>query len=221
MREVDGRIGRAGEVITELNRSISAITESSNEISQIIRVIDNIAFQTNILALNAAVEAARAGEAGAGFAVVADEVRNLAQRCAEAAKNTGDLITGSAQKAALGKASTIDITTAIAAITEGASKVKSLVEQAHSGGQEQAKGIMQISTALSRLESLTQRTAANAEENAAAGQLLQSQAGKVLNVVNAIEELAAGDGSAAVSESGRAPGVTSASLQAGAAGSGS
>ena len=142
---------------------------SSDKISKIIKTIDEIAFQTNILALNAAVEAARAGEAGMGFAVVADEVRNLAQRCAQAAKDTAGLIEESIAKSNDGKPKLDQVAKAIAAITEDSGKVKTLVDEVSLGSQEQARGLEQISKAIAQMEQVTQKTAASAEERSAAG----------------------------------------------------
>src|SRR5205814_9930224 len=110
-------------------QAMSDIKTQSDKISKIIKVIDEIAFQTNILALNAAVEAARAGEAGMGFAVVADEVRNLAQRCAQAAKDTAALIEESIAKSADGKVKVDQVAQSIQGITEGSSKIKTLVDE--------------------------------------------------------------------------------------------
>src|SRR5205814_5925044 len=116
--------------------SMDGITASSDKIFKINRVIDEIAFQTNILALNAAVEAARAGEAGMGFAVVADEVRNLAQRSAQAAKDTAALIEESISKSHEGKNNLNQVATGVRSITESADKVKVLVEEVKLGSEQ-------------------------------------------------------------------------------------
>src|SRR5579862_6160682 len=127
--------------------AMGEINTQSGKISKIIKVIDENAFQTNILTLNAAVEAARAGEAGMGFAVVADEVRNLAQRCAQAAKDTAELIEESIAKSNGGQATVDQVATAIRSITVESAKVKTLVDEVNLGSQEQARGIEQISKA--------------------------------------------------------------------------
>jgi uncharacterized phage infection (PIP) family protein YhgE len=152
------------------------INASSDSISKIIRVIDEIAFQTNILALNAAVEAARAGEAGMGFAVVADEVRNLSQRCAQAARDTANLIEESITKSTDGSSKLSHMENAIRAITLSTTKVKTLVDEVSLGSQEQARGIQLIAKAIARMEAMTQKTAAGAEESATASEQLSAQA---------------------------------------------
>jgi methyl-accepting chemotaxis protein/methyl-accepting chemotaxis protein-1 (serine sensor receptor) len=175
MAEASQRIEEAERNLDQMVLSMNEINASSDKISKIIKVIDEIAFQTNILALNAAVEAARAGEAGMGFAVVADEVRNLAQRCAQAAKDTAELIAESIATSNGGKRKLDDVANAVRAITTSADKVKMLVEEVNLGSQEQARGIEQVSKAVVQMEKVTQQTAANSEESAAASQELSAQ----------------------------------------------
>ena len=155
-------------------------------------MIDEIAFQTNILALNAAVEAARAGEAGMGFAVVADEVRNLAQRCAQAAKDTAALIEESITKSNDGKVKVDQVATAIRTITEESAKVKTLVDEVNRGSQEQARGIEQIGKALAQMDQVTQQTAANAEESASAAEELNAQSEALKEVVEGLTTMVGG-----------------------------
>jgi methyl-accepting chemotaxis protein len=156
--------------------SMDAIKSSSDDIAKIIKTIDEIAFQTNILALNAAVEAARAGEAGMGFAVVADEVRNLAQRCAQAAKETAGKIEGAIVKTGQG----VDITSKVAlALNEIVAKVRQvddLVTEVAGASGEQTNGIAQINVAVGQMDKVTQSNAATAEESAAAAEELNAQA---------------------------------------------
>jgi len=172
--QVNQQVQEANKSLSQMVESMHAINASSGKISQIIKAIDEIAFQTNILALNAAVEAARAGEAGMGFAVVADEVRNLAQRSAQAAKDTAALIEESIARSREGNSRLEQVATAIQAITGSAAEVKILIDQVNSGGQEQARGFEHISKALVQIDQVTQKTAANAEQNAAAGRELSS-----------------------------------------------
>lgn len=172
--------------------AMGEINTSSDKISKIIKVIDEIAFQTNILALNAAVEAARAGEAGMGFAVVADEVRNLAQRCAQAAKDTAGLIEESIGKSNEGKTKVDQVAVAIRAITEESAKVKTLVDEVNVGSQEQARGIQEISKAIAQMEQVTQSTAANAEESASASEELTAQSESVRAIVQRLSAMVGG-----------------------------
>jgi methyl-accepting chemotaxis protein len=178
--------------LQELIGAMGGIGESSQKISKIIKVIDEIAFQTNILALNAAVEAARAGEAGQGFAVVAEEVRNLAQRSAQAAKDTAELIEDSMQKSEGGKVKVDHVAIAIGAITTESAQIKDLVDDIHQGSVEQSRGIEQISQAVTQMEQVTQRTAANAEEGAAAAEELNAQAESMLQVVDRLRVMVDG-----------------------------
>jgi len=186
---------KANQSLTEMVGAMDGINASSQKISKIIKVIDEIAFQTNILALNAAVEAARAGEAGMGFAVVADEVRNLAQRCAQAAKDTADLIEDSIQKSNGGRVKVDQVAVAIAAITAESSKIKVLVDEISLGSVEQSSGIDQISRAITQMEQVTQSSAANAEESAAAAEQLNAQAASMKDVVETLRAMVDGGGS--------------------------
>jgi methyl-accepting chemotaxis protein/methyl-accepting chemotaxis protein-1 (serine sensor receptor) len=161
--------------LSEMLSAMDDINDSSGKIAKIIRIIDEIAFQTNILALNAAVEAARAGEAGMGFAVVAEEVRSLAQRSAQAAKDTALLIEDSVTKSNAGKTKLGGVATSIQRISGEFNGLSTLVDEVSHGSKEQSIGIAQIAKALSQMEHVTQTTAANAEESAAASEELNAQ----------------------------------------------
>ena len=173
--------------------AMAAIQGSSDDIAKIIKTIDEIAFQTNILALNADVEAARAGEAGMGFAVVADEVRNLAQRCAQAAKETAGKIDGAIAKTGQG----VDISNKVAAaLNEIATKVRrvdELVTEVASASREQTQGISQINSAMGQMDKVTQGNAANAEESAAAAEELNAQAETMKQSVAELLQLVRGN----------------------------
>ena len=193
MSAVDQHVKNGNRTLEQMVVSMAEINASSDKISKIIKVIDEIAFQTNILALNAAVEAARAGEAGMGFAVVADEVRNLAQRSAQAAKDTAGLIEESIAKSNEGSGKLQQVTEVIRAITDSSSKVKTLVDEVNLGSQEQARGIDQIAKAVSQMDQVTQSTAANAEESASASEELSAQAEALNQVVLQLQALVGGD----------------------------
>ena len=189
MLRVDQQVRRGNERLGDMIGSMQEINSSSEKISRIIKVIDEISFQTNILALNAAVEAARAGEAGMGFAVVADEVRNLAQRCAQAAKDTAALIEESITKTSEGGRKLNEVAEVFRSITENTTNVKTLVDEVSHGSQEQARGIEQISKAISQMEQLTQSAAANSEESAAASEEMSAQAESLKAVVERLQTL--------------------------------
>jgi methyl-accepting chemotaxis protein/methyl-accepting chemotaxis protein-1 (serine sensor receptor) len=192
MDETASLVGGANHNLEEMVESMKEINTSSEKISKIIKVIDEIAFQTNILALNAAVEAARAGEAGMGFAVVADEVRNLAHRSAQAAKDTAALIEESIGTSNKGSRKLDQVAQSIREITASATQVKTLVDEVDTGSQEQSRGIEQIATAVGQMEQVTQRSAANAEESAAASEELAAQAQGLHAIVERLRGLVGG-----------------------------
>ena len=169
--------------------AMGEINASSDKISRIVKVIDEIAFQTNILALNAAVEAARAGAAGSGFALVADEVRNLARRCAQAAQEIAPLIGEAIAKSGDGKTKVDDVAKAIRAATADAGQVKALVNDVSNASSEQARGIEQIGIALTHMGQVTQKTAAGAEQAAAAAEQLTAQSQALNDIVTKLTQL--------------------------------
>lgn len=166
----------SAEQMKEMQHAMDAIKESSSGISQIIKTIEDIAFQTNILALNAAVEAARAGEAGAGFAVVAEEVRNLAQRSAESAKETSSKIEGAIKNSEHGVVISSRVADSLNEIVDKAKTMNTLVTEIASASHEQDKGIGQLTTAVQQMDKVTQSNASNAEETASASEELNAHA---------------------------------------------
>lgn len=178
--------------MNEMMNSIQEIKKSSDQISKIVKVIDDIAFQTNILALNAAVEAARAGEAGMGFAVVAEEVRNLAQRSAEAAKDTTNIIESNIQLSEKGVAVAGRVREALTEITGQAQKLHQLMAEIAEASKEQSEGVQQVSRAMSQVETVTQQNSASAEESASAAEELSTQATSINQMVNELTKLVNG-----------------------------
>jgi methyl-accepting chemotaxis protein/methyl-accepting chemotaxis protein-1 (serine sensor receptor) len=189
IRTVEARVADANVRLGQLVQSMTAIGASGEKISDIIRVINEIAFQTNMLALNAAVEAARAGQAGMGFAVVAEEVRNLAQRCSEAARNTSSLIEESVTASRTGQKNLTGVVEVIDSITKGTSLCKTLLEDVMAASHEQNRGIEQISTAVTQIERVTVDSTATAEETAAAAQELTTQVDAMNGTVGNLSRL--------------------------------
>jgi methyl-accepting chemotaxis protein len=165
-----------GKSVETMSTAMEALRTSSDEVAKIVKIIDGIAFQTNILALNAAVEAARAGEAGLGFAVVADEVRNLARRCADAAKETSEKIANSRQSSQEGAKDSAQVAKGLIEILDHSRKLDELVAQIATATRDQSTSIQVVTQAMSQMQSVSQNTAANAEESAAASEQLNAQA---------------------------------------------
>ena len=183
----------AQQAVKELSDAMASVKSSSDQTAQIIKTIDAIAFQTNLLALNAAVEAARAGDAGKGFAVVAEEVRNLAQRSAEAARNTAELIEESQQKTDRGVAASSEVDKALSAITGQIQSLADIMGQVSQATQEESKGIGQISTAINQMETVVQANAASGEEAAAVSEEMRSETASLQHVAESLRALVGGE----------------------------
>ncbi|MCR5877142.1 globin-coupled sensor protein [Phenylobacterium sp. J367] len=176
---------RSAAVMTETQGAMGEIEHSASQISQIIGVIDEIAFQTNLLALNAGVEAARAGDAGKGFAVVASEVRALAQRSADAAKEIKTLISASTQQVEQGVALVAQTGEALTGILEQVAEIDGLVSEIAASSEEQSVGLAQVNTAVNQMDHLTQQNAAMVQQTTAATHTLKSQADDLGQLVGA------------------------------------
>ena len=178
---------RSGEIVRDAIAAMGEIEQSSGQITQIIGVIDEIAFQTNLLALNAGVEAARAGDAGRGFAVVAQEVRALAQRSAEAAKEIKTLIASSTAQVARGVQLVGDTGQALSGIVGKVITIDGLISEIAQSAQEQATGLNQVNTAVNQMDQVTQRNAAMVEEATAAAANLRGEARSLAEMVGRFE----------------------------------
>jgi methyl-accepting chemotaxis protein len=178
--------------MTQMTQAMNDIQSASSNIAKIIKTIDEIAFQTNLLALNAAVEAARAGEAGMGFAVVADEVRSLAQRSAQAAKETADKIEDSIRKSQNGVRISAEVARSFQEIMEKVRTVDELMARIAAASKEQSQGINQVNTAVREVDAVTQTNAANAEQSASAAVELHSQADALRAAIGELMHLMAG-----------------------------
>ncbi|MDR0987360.1 MAG: methyl-accepting chemotaxis protein [Ruminococcus sp.] len=174
--QIKANAEKGNQQMSEMTEAVQEINKASQDISKVIKVIDDIAFQTNILALNAAVEAARAGEAGKGFAVVADEVRNLASKSAAAAKETGALIESSMKKAEFGAQVATETATSLYEIVEGINQSAEIVRQISVASEEQSNAIGQINNGIDQVSEVVQRNSATAEESAASSEELKAQA---------------------------------------------
>jgi methyl-accepting chemotaxis protein len=183
---------RGGAVVAQVVATMDEINHSSKKISDIIGVIDGIAFQTNILALNAAVEAARAGEQGRGFAVVAGEVRNLAQRSADAAREIKSLIGTSVEKVEAGSRLVQDAGSTMDEIVTSVARVASIISDITAAATEQSRGIGQVNTAVSQLDEMTQQNAALVEQAAAAASSLEQQSSSLQGAVSTFRLASAG-----------------------------
>ncbi|MDE5740940.1 MAG: hypothetical protein K2H90_00660 [Oscillospiraceae bacterium] len=183
VNETAGYVEGANREMERLTEAMNNISSTSDQIGDIIKAIEDIAFQTNILALNAAVEAARAGEAGKGFAVVADEVRNLASKSAEAAKDTTVLIEHSMDAVAKGMSIATATAAAMNNVGEKARSVEEIVGKIAIASEQQANMIKQINVGVEQISSVVQTNSATAEQSAAASEELSGQASTLKDLI--------------------------------------
>ncbi|HYA75098.1 MAG TPA: methyl-accepting chemotaxis protein, partial [Roseiarcus sp.] len=179
----DGDAKKGAQVVRQAVAAMDAIAKSAQQISQIIGVIDEIAFQTNLLALNAGVEAARAGEAGRGFSVVASEVRALAQRSAEAAKEIKALISASATQVGHGVKLVGDTGKSLERMMAQVVEINAVVGEIAAGAKEQALGLAEVNTAINQMDQVTQRNATMVEESTAATHALSQETARLSGLI--------------------------------------
>ena len=189
---INGDAGLVADVNRKLDDMLASMREivvSGGKISKIVKTIDGLAFQTNLLALNASVEAARAGETGLGFAVVAQEVRALAQRSADAARDTAELVAASVDAGNAGRAQLDAVAAVVGSITERTIQVKQLMDQVNQTGQEQAQGLAQIARSMAQMDQVTSATAASAGQRAAASEQLSAQSQAMHDVIKELQAI--------------------------------
>ncbi|MBS0124730.1 HAMP domain-containing protein [Aestuariicoccus sp. KMU-90] len=199
------RAEEGGVVMEKALMAMGSIAKSSERITQIIGVIDDIAFQTNLLALNAGVEAARAGESGKGFSVVASEVRSLAQRASESAREIKDLVIGSTKEVEDGEKLVQETSVMLGQIVESVKIVSGLVSEIATSAKEQASGLREINTGMSELDSVTQKNAAMVNETTAASTQLKEEAGRLADLLAQFSQGAAVEAVSAPVAARRAP----------------
>jgi methyl-accepting chemotaxis protein len=204
--ELSNTLTTIKKAVGEMQSAVNEMQTSSEQVSKIIKTIDEIAFQTNLLALNAAVEAARAGEAGLGFAVVADEVRSLARRSAQAAKDTTDKIEASVRRSELGSLASAKVVTSLTEVEATAQSIQQdfhgivtqiqsldeVIGQIAAASREQSQGVNEVNNAVGQMDKVTQTNAAAAEENASAAEEMMSQAAEQRRGIVRLEHVVTG-----------------------------
>ena len=206
MVKTQEQVTNGAHAVVNMSTAMTEINDSSEQTSRIIGTIEEIAFQTNLLALNAAVEAARAGDAGKGFAVVADEVRNLAQRSAQAARDTAELIESTVARVKNGSSIVQELQTSFGEVEGSVKHFGGLINEISAASNEQAQGVDQVNTAVAQMDKVTQTNAANAEESASAAEELSAQASQLSSLVGELNMIVTGTNNshvAAVSRSSK------------------